>query len=458
MNHDEPQRELLVRYLDGQVTPAERQRVAELLRTDREAREFLRELAEQSVMAADLERTALAQQQELSPRASQGAENRRAVRARLRPWQWGLAAAVAMALLALAAIQLSISFREPRGSNAFPASKPWILRVSKVTGSSQFFGSGGQLESALNAGAQLRAGDTLETRSCDAWIELELRDGSRMTIAGHSTLRILGSESDATRLNLLRGTLWVSPARRPAAEGLEIQTPVVVIEARSTQFDLQTAAAETLVRVNEGSAHVRRNLDGSVVEVPPGHQVTAALGRQDPLAALPQPKPVDHWVCDLGRVPEVILGRWLPPEGTERARLGAAPLPWPLPDRDPVMLYAAAFSALSSSDHPVLLQTGSKLVFRGRTDRPQTVRFGFSTQKMQGAFAGKFEMDVRPELLGPAGQTWEVRLPLSDFRPLQPQLSFSPDGLELTDVYALTIKEDAGLEVFHVELRPHIPE
>lgn len=73
---------------------------------------------------------------------------------------------------------------------------------------------------------------------------------------------------------------------------------------------------------------------------------------------------------------------------------------------------------------------------------------------MRGVFAGKFEMDVRPDALGPAGETWEVPLPLSEFRPLQPQLAFSPEGLDLTDVYALTIQEDAGLEIHHIELEP----
>ena len=69
-------------------------------------------------------------------------------------------------------------------------------------------------------------------------------------------------------------------------------------------------------------------------------------------------------------------------------------------------------------------------------------------------FAGKFEVDIPPASLGPAGETWEVELPLMNFRPLHPQLASSPDGLELTDVYALTIKEDAGLEIHHIELLP----
>jgi ferric-dicitrate binding protein FerR (iron transport regulator) len=441
MNSNEPQRELLVRYLDGKVTLEERLGVVELLRTDREAREFLREVAEQSVMVADLERTALGRKQELFSRTAQAGENHRTVvLVRFRPWRRVLAAAALIMVLAAVAAELWQVGQQAR------------VRVSKVTGASQVLGSRGATENTLEAGARLSAGDTLETRSCDAWIELEMGDGAKMTIGGHSTLRILEGEGNGMHFSLVRGNLWASPAQRPTKKTLVIQTPTVVLEARSAQFDLQTSAAETMLRINEGSARVKRKLDGSVVDVSRGHQVTAALGRKEPLAVLPQPMPINHWACDLGRAPEVILGQWLPPRGTERARLGAAPLLWPIPNREPVMLYAVALSVSRSSDRPVQLQAGSKLVFRGRTERAQTVRFGFSTQKMRGVFAGKFEMDVRPDSLGPAGQTWEITLPVSEFRALQPQLSFSPEGLELTDVYALTIKEDAGLEVNHIEL------
>jgi hypothetical protein len=118
------------------------------------------------------------------------------------------------------------------------------------------------------------------------------------------------------------------------------------------------------------------------------------------------------------------------------------------------MLYAVALAAWKTSEQPVLLQSDSRFRFRGRTERAQTVRFGFSVQKMRGVFAGKFELDVSPASLGPVGETWEVELPLKDFLPRHPQLASSPEGLELTDVYALTIQEDAGLEINHIELVP----
>ncbi len=171
----------------------------------------------------------------------------------------------------------------------------------------------------------------------------------------------------------------------------------------------------------------------------------------------PQPGPINSWVSDLWLIPQVILGKWLPPTGNERARLGADPLLWPISDRESVMLYAVALAAWKSTERPVLLHSDSKLRFRGRTELAQTVRFGFSAQKMRSVFAGKFEVDVPPSSLGPAGKTWEVELSLRDFRPLNPQLASSPDALELTDVYALTIKDDARLEIYHIELVPEEP-
>ena len=442
MNPNQSDHELLVRYLDGKATSNERQQVAELLRTSAEAREFLREVAEQSVMVADLERVARARQGDLEPRAARMAAPRPALfPSRFRPWQWGLATAASIMLLA-AAIQLLAS------------GKPWIGKITWASGSGHVFGSNGRLENALPAGMRLGAGDTLETRSCDTLVSLELRDRSGLKIIGKSALRILQGTSDSMRFELVTGQLWATPATLPASRALSIQTPTLVVEADNAQFYLQTTATETTVRVNRGSARVRQILDGGVVEVPAGHQVAASLSRPRPLAVLARPQPANSWACDLGSIPDDVLGRWLPSNGTGRTCLGTLPLLWPLPNQKSVMLYVAGLSVLSNSERPILLGPGSRLVFRCRTSRLHTVRFGFTSQKTNGVFAGKFEMDVQPEALGPAGETWEVKLPVSEFRPLQPELSDTPAGLELAGLYALTILEDAGLEIHAIELLP----
>ena len=442
MNSNDSRRELLLRYLDGRVTPEERLRVAELLRSDASAREFLRTVSEQAVMVADLERIAVGRAEALHPRRAVAEQRRKIVTVNFRAWQWRAAAAALVMVLAALAFQ----FR--------PSARPGIVRVTKVTGSSQYFGSKGKIENALTAGTSLGAGDTLETRSCDAWIELKLRDGSTLTIAGNATLRLLDGEAGGRRFELSQGSLWANPAAGATGEPLLIQTPTMTVEVRGAQFNIQTSSTKSIVRVNEGSARVKKNLDGSIVAVAKGQQVATALGWKEPLAVKSQPAPIDYWACDLWQVPEVILGRWLPPTEHQRARLGAEPLLWPISERDSMMIYAVALAAWKSSEHPVVLHADSKLRFRGRTERSQTVRFGFSAQKIRGVFAGKFEVDIPPASLGPAGETWEVELPLPNFRPLHPHLAASPEGLELTDVYALTINEDAGMEINHIELLP----
>ncbi len=51
-------RELLMKYLDGQTTAEENAEVERLLCHDELVRDFLREVAEQAIMIADLERMA----------------------------------------------------------------------------------------------------------------------------------------------------------------------------------------------------------------------------------------------------------------------------------------------------------------------------------------------------------------------------------------------------------------
>jgi ferric-dicitrate binding protein FerR (iron transport regulator) len=377
LNPNDSQHELLLRHLDGRVTPEERQQVAQWLRADPAARQFLRAVSEQAVMVADLERMAAGREDALHPRQAGAEQRRKIVPVNFRSWIWRAAAAALVIVLAALAFQ----FR--------PNVRPEIVRVTKVTGSSQYFGSKGKIENALTAGATLQVGDTLETRSCDAWIELKLRDSSTITIAGHSTLRVLDGEAGGRRFELSQGSLWVNPTAGATADRLVVKTPTMTTEVRGGQFDIQTSATESIVRVNEGSARVQKNLDGNIVTMAKGQQVATALGRKAPIEVTPQPAPINYWACDLGRVPEVILGRWLPPTANERARLGADPLLWPVSERDSVMLYAVAVAAWKSTEHPVLLQAGSKVRVRGRTEKAQMVRFGFSTQKIRGVFAGK---------------------------------------------------------------------
>ena len=432
MNSDDSLTRSLLRRLDGTASAEERAALDAELIADPQARAQLRELAEQAVAVAEFERTAAARAGTPEVVPFPRPPTRRVA------WLWA-AAAAAVLLLGFGAFWLRAGGRE-------------LARVTKVTGASGFFGTRGSAERPVPVGATLRAGDMVETRSCDSWIELELRDGSKLTVAGHSALRLGRADADAAQLSLEHGNLWRSPATDRPAAPLTVRTPTAVLESGDALFNLQATDSESIVRVNAGLARVTGNPGGSRVEIPAGSQVRLALAAEVPLAAEPQPAPMTSWTCDMASFPAVAIGRWLPTEDDSAARLGAEPLLWPVPDRPPVMLHVVGISAFRTTGRPVELRAESRVRFVGRTQREHTVRFGFSTQKMRGVFAGKFEVDVPARSLAPAGQTWTVDLPVSDLRPLHPELSATPDGLEITDIYALTVIEDAGLELQRIEV------
>lgn len=445
MSLDRVGRELLLRFIDGQVTPAERRRIEALLFARPAAREFLREVAEQAVMIADLEQAAAGRSWadrepvEIRKAPVRSFAFRRAPgKGRWRPATVGIALAL-----------LSIGIY-----SAVSTTTAGVARVSRVSGANLHFDASGRSDHALSGGTPLVAGDMIESRSCDSWVALDLGRGSVLTIAGHSSIRVLSSGADEKQFELLNGSLWFSSSRPRSRQRFVVQLPTATIEAGNTLMDVQTSVSESIVRVHRGTARVVRRLDGRIVEVSSGEQVNVSLEDKSPLVAIRQPRPVNAWSFRLREGDEVILGRWLSPTESVSSRLRAVPLLWPIPGRDPLLLHAVAVAAWKTSERPVRLEPGARLRFRGVVRRAQTVRFGLSTQKMRGVFAGKFEVDVPPEKLGSLSAPWTVELKLSDFRPLHPQLASSPDGLELTDVYALTIVEDAGLEIHHIELLP----
>jgi len=426
--------ELIRRHVDGTATVEDRQVLQEALRTDEV---FRRQFARYTNIDAALGSGRLAE----APVAEPATSLRRQAWMNWFSWRLLTAAGAAAVLTVVVTQVVYAHFAERRQ----------IATVATASGVAQFFGGYGSLREELRIGTKLAAGDSIETRSCNAIADLTLRGGGRLTLGGNGTLRILEGESGLTRWNLTRGNIWVSPDE----QGFVIQTQNAIVEAHGAQFDIQTFGEGTRLRVNSGTARIRSLLDGQEVEVPAGHQANAWMRRDEPLHVVVQPQPVERWTCSFSPAVQPAYGKWLPGQDSSTMRLSAAPLLWPLPKRDPLLIHVASLRVLRDSPRPVCAHNDSTLVFRGRTTRPRFVRFGFSTQKVRGVFAGKFETDVPAKKLGPVGADWEVQLPLSVFRPLHPQLAVSPDGLELVEVYALTVIEDAGLELARVELVPN---
>lgn len=247
--------ERLLRLLDNRLSEADRTAVEAELQADPVARAALRELAEHAVAVAELEQAEVLRERSLFRPPLPSRPTRR--------WVWGLAIAASVSLVIGV---VALRFR-PEGSE--------FGQVVKVAGASGSFGSRGAVTAEVTPGVRLRRGDTLEIPAADAWVELVLRDGTRMTVAGQASMRILEEESGSLRLSLNYGSLWVTPVTNSAPRALAIHTPAALLFAQGTQFDLHACSTETTARVNGGNARVRLNRDGSELTVPPGSQTVA---------------------------------------------------------------------------------------------------------------------------------------------------------------------------------------
>jgi hypothetical protein len=445
MTNEEGNLELLLQYLDGRLDPAATKELEERLAREPGLRRAMLEIAEQAVMVGDLARMDGDRKVHLSRLSGAGEQQVGVVPSSLSGWFLGHSRGIFLALVLIAVIGVS-------GFAYAVKSRSALAHVENVTGALQYIANSGIAHDALDQGVGLYPGDTIESRSCDSWITLTLLSDAKLTIAGNSSVRFMQSTNDHLRFELLKGSLWFSPPSEIGSRQIVVATPVFEVSFGDSLLNIQTSSTESIVRVDRGTAQVTRRQDGIQTETGSGQQVHLHLGNRDPMEAVQQPSPVDRWATQQMKGGAEIFGVWLAPLAGDAMRIGASPLLWPLPQRDPVMLYVISIPAWRCSQKPVALHADSVLRFRGRMERPKRVRFGFSAQKMYGVFAGKFEVDIPASMLGRSGEVWEVAIPLRDFQPLNPYLSAVPDGLELNDVYALTIVDHAGLEITEMEL------
>ena len=424
MTSNEDQNELLLRYLDGSLDPSDQAMVGDLLRGDAGARAFLRGVAEQAVVVADVER--------IDRHKPQPA---RVVAPEFHPWKWAVAAAAALVFLA-AFVIASI----PPGH---------VAKVSAILGPCQYIAADGKVQNEVKAGTVLRVGDTIRTRSSSTWVKLALNDGSVMTIAGRSRLRLLNVDG-RRGVQLAYGNLWATVAKQGRVKPVSIQTPTATIETSTAQFDLEVHPTTSILRVNDGFVNVERLADGQTADVAADHQAVISISRNRQFAVIRQPKPVNDWNCHLLAGPGAVIGNWLPSNEKNSVRLGAKPL---LIGKK-TTIYAANFSVQCSGSPAVLIEDGSKVRVTGNTQTENPIYLGLTTQRIKGGFFGKYIAKVEAEALGQAGEPWQVEVPLSQFKPKTKHLPGSPAGMELTDIWIVSREENAELEIHRVEVLP----
>jgi hypothetical protein len=367
----------LVRYLDGQSTPAEVEELNALLTANPQARDSLRAMATQIIGVNELARERLAQDRHPS-----SSTNRRQPAAARTLWldrRWW-AAAAGLAVLVSAALLWG------RPDALGP------MTIAQVTGSVALITGDGTRSTDLQAETTFANG-TVVVEGETASIAIRLPDGSLVTLNGPSELTIPRTRDEP--LGLRQGSLSAQVQPQPAGRPLRFRTPTAEVEVVGTHLRVDAQSTETMLVVDEGSVRLKRLVDAAVVVVKQGELANATLETQSALTSFAN-KPSGTW-----------HGRWLSADGDVPGRMQAElDLSYRSKDGTPVPAYQ--ISAKSGSAGLVAVQADSQLHLRFRQQRDDEILVLLSLRKPSGEFAGNFQIKLAPKTMSADAQGWRT--------------------------------------------------
>jgi len=334
--------------------------------------------------------------------------------------------------------------------------EPSIAKIIGLSGSLIWTGDRGKIQRELVVGTEL-SGGTVEGVAPDSWFELQFNDGSTVMISGTSMLTFADAGQKVLRLK--DGSLTASVEPQPVGKPMLVHTHTALLKVLGTQFEVKAGLTSTALNVSEGTVRVKRLSDGSEVDVPEKHRVTADADQElTPVRVLDS---VHQWKSQLHLRPGE-YGKWQPASEQRIASQRAIPyVPSEFPD---ITLNLLGIPVGRSVSSPVVVQPSSRFIVRGRLTEPARVFFGIRMAQANGEFAGKFRGDLdrqQPVSKLDSDGRFEVVYRLSDFfldpcvRDRKDELPARPDGLVLKHVWAFThTGRPSGLEVTEVELIP----
>jgi len=461
MNDKNEWEELLDRHLRGELSDPEKERLAEQLDSDPKARKEFVEYAQWDTRFTEAMREDCDSLREPDLLL---AERLAAIRQRLQRTTLlrVLLAVAAMVIVALAAglfYQQSNADRRIAAiqqNNQRPVAEPPIARITGLSGSLIWTGDRGQIVRDVKVGTELPGG-TIEGMAPDSWFELEFNDGTTVMISGTSMLTFADVGQKVLRLR--EGIFSANVVPQPAGQPMLVHTRSALLKVLGTQFDVEASLTSTTLNVRKGKVRLRRLRDGSEVDVPAKHRVTAGADRE--LTPERVPDSVHHWKTDLRLGPADAYGnygKWL--RATDERPASIKAIPFVPRENQSVTLYLLGLPVVRSDGSPVIVKPESRFVVRGRLTTAADVYFGFRVSHTNGEFAGKF-LARRRATQFENDSPFEVIFRLSDFaldpcvRDRKDELPDRPDDLILTGVWSFTATGGpTGLAVTEVELIP----
>jgi ferric-dicitrate binding protein FerR (iron transport regulator) len=435
--------DLIDRHLRGELNEAEQERLAELLDSDPALRHDFVQQAEWDTRMAEVLRESSASIDTdvlatLPSEVDAGLARTRAPSATVTR--------IVAAFVALSLLTFSIAFV------LRPDAERDVATITGASGSLLWTMDGGRVLRDLHVGTRLPGG-TVEGLAPDSWVQLEFADGSTFAIYGNSMLTF--SNIDQKELYLKEGNVSCNVLPQPRDKPMLVHTRSAMLEVKGTQFEVETDVSATMLNVNRGQVRVKRLSDGNTMDVPARHRVVAAADRE--MALAPMPNSVDRWISQLELGPEGTMGKWFPRTDTADARLKAVPYI----TKQGTMIYAAAVAVSHGDRPPVILQPTSRLRVRGRLNTPHNMYCGVTVRHASGDFAGNFQI-IRPAAEFTAAGDFQVVFDLDQFH-LDPSLArmkdrlpTAPFRLVVESTWCHTLGNQAGLELFEVEMLPPI--
>jgi len=435
--NDEDRDELLVRYLDGNVSPADMEVLNALLKADAEARGSLREMTMQALGMADLARE----------RAARSPVQVRPEPQRTRSW-WK--PAVLASASAAAALTVLAVFLWPRQEQAE------TVTLAQVSGAVSWTTEGGQAQRGLSAGASLRGGTVVLEGSASS-AQLVFADGSALMLSGECELQLPGGEQK--RLTLRRGALMADIRPQKADKPMVIRTAAAEVEVLGTRFLLTSDVSGATLAVESGRVRLRRLADDQSVEVAQGQVAVASLNTSTPLVARQLPPAPAQWRATFESPPSSIWkGEYLPPEASIPGRLRNVP-DFSVRRADGTPIAAYTVNVLDNSGSIASVWPDSVLRVRFRTQGKHEVLALVGLHHPAGGFAGNFQTLIRPGMgrTDASGwRTWEA--PLSALEGKFPNRAQIAPGSRVFLVYLACYSPDARLEVAEVAIESPLPE
>jgi hypothetical protein len=199
--------------------------------------------------------------------------------------------------------------------------------------------------------------------------------------------------------------------------------------------------------VTEGLVRVKRLADGSVEDVGADQSIVAALESGTEFSASTRKTAVYEWNASYPK--DVGYGKFVREQGYP-PHLAATPLLWKEDRDEPLLLHVGASQPYREGNAPLLMNEKTRVRIVGTVDSDAQVIFGITALHPKGGFAGKYA-GARKIVASDADKPFTIESSVLDMRKEKERFPDSADGLQVFDLWVLTIHHDHKLRIHSVE-------